>query len=1032
MSDQPPSYGGHPNYAQPWPPAYPTMIPPNFPVGPEYSHRSHPPATNPGPTSDYNMASANANSRIPGPSGPGNSAFVPPQFPFFNHFDISQFPPQFPPMPFAPMGYPPMPTGSSNAPMSYQGMDGHGSHQVSTPTVHLKDVPVHADNHREEGEVSEESDERSLPPTRKATRQYLDLEEGETISSSAQSARSTYNPPLSVSADANMVHHAMQSQRQDPPVTVPPPQKSAAQLRIQAQGALLSLAPHNIRYDELVAEGINPVILKRLYEEVGIKITTSSGQGPPICEKATVIDPVASNGLGPSKPVELAKIAKENHSTTKSDLPVPQPSIPSAPPPTKAGKPLERKELIARMLAEKAAKATSKEASPTGSTKSPPAIPTPVDEPRSVQKETSVKEKSKAQTELARQRIEELKRQTLLKTQKLAQANPPPIQLESPTPAIQHPLPLRPPVPESRHSAGLPGLLMTGLEEEPNESRPSEPVQVVDLDSTPTSRATQRKRPRASDFDEPVAPPKKHFNPIAPRFDPADQLIIAISDDESLYGDDEDDNMELDSSPEQEPVPIVTPTVVKPSVLSIPPATRASTSTPQAPSSLSDQGDIRLKDMEIQAMRRKIAELELRRKSKLAASRTQSPRTLDDSGASSSGGQSNVAVVTSEEDSLKTKPTTITASPNTPIPVAPVAQLEPPAEGAVTEEPLEEACAAEVANGVIDSNAQTSASFESDSAGSAMQESDDSSSDSSDSSSESEAEPASSPARADADPATVPSFPEPMEIDSSERSASRSSPSVITHPSATSADEYASQRHLSEQSQREVSAESDGYEPPEPDTEAQSEGSSYSPPPFSPALSGFVENTAVSAPSFDLTQADEELTSAPQVSDPLPRSDLQVGAPGTEASPAISEQRFTPYTSPLRTFKAYRYHPHYTEDVPSGYRSLTYSHNIDSMKYMCPYELAGGVCNDRSCEFQHLRDMTLSEPLTLTEDKILVQMGSVREGQTEEEKETYLAGLKEIINDLRRDKVKDFDTVASEIAAYRRRFLQDPSRVLSL
>jgi hypothetical protein len=70
--------------------------------------------------------------------------------------------------------------------------------------------------------------------------------------------------------------------------------------------------------------------------------------------------------------------------------------------------------------------------------------------------------------------------------------------------------------------------------------------------------------------------------------------------------------------------------------------------------------------------------------------------------------------------------------------------------------------------------------------------------------------------------------------------------------------------------------------------------------------------------------------------------------------------------------------------------------------------------------------------LTLADDKILIQLGSVREGQTEEEKETYLAGLKEIINEMRRDKVKDFNTVASEIAAYRRRFLQDPSRVLPL
>jgi hypothetical protein len=70
--------------------------------------------------------------------------------------------------------------------------------------------------------------------------------------------------------------------------------------------------------------------------------------------------------------------------------------------------------------------------------------------------------------------------------------------------------------------------------------------------------------------------------------------------------------------------------------------------------------------------------------------------------------------------------------------------------------------------------------------------------------------------------------------------------------------------------------------------------------------------------------------------------------------------------------------------------------------------------------------------LTSTDDKILIELGAVREGQTEEEKEAYLAGLKEIINEMRRDKVKDFTTVAAEIAAYRRRFLQDPSRVLPM
>jgi hypothetical protein len=59
-------------------------------------------------------------------------------------------------------------------------------------------------------------------------------------------------------------------------------------------------------------------------------------------------------------------------------------------------------------------------------------------------------------------------------------------------------------------------------------------------------------------------------------------------------------------------------------------------------------------------------------------------------------------------------------------------------------------------------------------------------------------------------------------------------------------------------------------------------------------------------------------------------------------------------------------------------------------------------------------------------------MGSLREGKTLEECDKYIAGLKETINDMRRDKVKEFNTVAAEIAAYRRRFLQDPTRILAL
>ena len=69
---------------------------------------------------------------------------------------------------------------------------------------------------------------------------------------------------------------------------------------------------------------------------------------------------------------------------------------------------------------------------------------------------------------------------------------------------------------------------------------------------------------------------------------------------------------------------------------------------------------------------------------------------------------------------------------------------------------------------------------------------------------------------------------------------------------------------------------------------------------------------------------------------------------------------FTPYESPLSQFNSYRFHPEYVKNVPGGFRSLTYSHRINPHKQLCRWELAGGICNDTSCEDQHFRDMSLT------------------------------------------------------------------------
>ncbi|KAL8907313.1 MAG: hypothetical protein Q9207_001490 [Kuettlingeria erythrocarpa] len=60
------------------------------------------------------------------------------------------------------------------------------------------------------------------------------------------------------------------------------------------------------------------------------------------------------------------------------------------------------------------------------------------------------------------------------------------------------------------------------------------------------------------------------------------------------------------------------------------------------------------------------------------------------------------------------------------------------------------------------------------------------------------------------------------------------------------------------------------------------------------------------------------------------------------------------------------------------------------------------------------------------------EMGAVPEGLSAERKHAFVVGLRQIIQEIRGRKVKDFRTVASEIAAYRARFLGDKSKILPL
>lgn len=175
-------------------------------------------------------------------------------------------------------------------------------------------------------------------------------------------------------------------------------------------------------------------------------------------------------------------------------------------------------------------------------------------------------------------------------------------------------------------------------------------------------------------------------------------------------------------------------------------------------------------------------------------------------------------------------------------------------------------------------------------------------------------------------------------------------------------------------------------------------------------------------------------------------------ADSSQAS-ATPSANFVPYSSPLRMFKAYRYHSNFRNDVAGGFKSLTYSNSIDPGLPLCPVEMAGASCDDPNCAGQHIRDMGLAgksvSPLlhaysgltcwvhtdflvATIDNMILVQLGSLNPGRDDEDKKRWADGLRILIGDLRTQGVKETDVVASRIASYRRNFFKDPTRIFDL
>ncbi|KIV85340.1 hypothetical protein PV11_01043 [Exophiala sideris] len=179
-----------------------------------------------------------------------------------------------------------------------------------------------------------------------------------------------------------------------------------------------------------------------------------------------------------------------------------------------------------------------------------------------------------------------------------------------------------------------------------------------------------------------------------------------------------------------------------------------------------------------------------------------------------------------------------------------------------------------------------------------------------------------------------------------------------------------------------------------------------------------------------LDNPEDDIESGPQLTEPdtlvktqgAPNGDTSEDKPYLDGNSA-SAPRFVPYKTPLSAFKTFRFHQDYNDTVKSGYRSLTYSNNIDPSRPLCPTELSGESCSDPTCEEQHFRQIGLPD------DKILVQMSSASDIKDKTTRDEFLVGLKHVIADLRSNDVKDFDSVAGALSNYRRKFFAEREEI---
>lgn len=515
--------------------------------------------------------------------------------------------------------------------------------------------------------------------------------------------------------------------------------KSVSELRQAAQGAILGLLPHKIRFAELVNEGIDPSVLKQLYESVGVRTKSPDITQPSTKSLASVGNemqsPIATTSVsGQQEAMDTAAPrTNSSHGQTAAEI------TPSANQTTdsvshkatetkakgsdgNAGskKPKDRAEYIKMMLAAKANKSKpslpidqnepsavftqgsngSASLSPTSvganGTAQSVAATVPAEAPQdkmsfppttpqtSSQNDSTIRDKPRKGaelTELAKRKIEELKRQALAKAQQqypVASAAlgatptsiPPAVPLASlASDQVPSPNPVTTPEtssssrPNSFGAGAIPGLFMTGVHAQNNVAG-----------STAASNGDAinkiRKQPSASNSNDGSA--TRSGSQLYHSDSEMERVVIDFSDDEAIEADPKEMHMDVDEQASNFLESLASgdhSLPARPSLLT-PSKSFSGISrsfTPPIVALRAKDATLEQKDKEIQEMHRRIAEMQARAKAKQATlSRTSTARQTPEASSAASAHNTPPKASRSSPVQSRSSPISINSSHEAP------------------------------------------------------------------------------------------------------------------------------------------------------------------------------------------------------------------------------------------------------------------------------------------------------------------------------------------------------------------------------